>query len=103
MKHRYRLESFYFGKWVNFLEAPLTFLRGYLRAKEHSAPRLAFRIVRDGVDVVDEIPARDDVNIGMVAGFPTAEQYETAALAAVEKAKRLREIEAERDNRLKGN
>jgi hypothetical protein len=40
---------------------------------------------------MEEIEAREDVSIGQVAGWPTAEQYERAAAKALEKAKVIRE------------
>ena len=44
--------------------------------------------------VMEEVPAREDVAIGMVAGWPTAEQFERAANKALERARVIRENEA---------
>jgi len=48
-------------------------------------------MVRSDGKIVDEVQAFDDVGIGQVAGWPTAEQYELAAERALEKAKKIRE------------
>jgi hypothetical protein len=45
---------------------------------------------------MDEIKAHDDVNIGQVAGWPTAEQYEQAAEKALERAKKISEADNQR-------
>jgi hypothetical protein len=55
-------------------------------------PRCAYRIVKNKDDsVVDEILEQNNVFIGMVAGWPTAEQYESAAKRAMEHARLIRE------------
>ena len=41
--------------------------------------------------IIEEVAASDDVSIGQIAGWPTAEQYEKAASMALELAKAIRE------------
>jgi len=90
MTHTYHLESFYCGKWTRLRTDGLLFLRGYLDAKSDYSPRLAYRIVRGDGKVVEELSAKEDVSIGMIAGWPTPEQYERAAERALERAKAIR-------------
>jgi hypothetical protein len=90
---KYRIESFYCGKWCKIADyVSRQFAQGVLWASKHDAPRLAYQVVRieDG-KVVDELPANDEVSVGMIAGFPTAEQYERAAEKALARAKAIRE------------
>jgi hypothetical protein len=90
MKHTYTLEC-NSGKWYKLFEGSLQFLQGYLDARKDSSPRLAYRIMRSDGRVMEEVGAREDVSIGQVAGWPTAEQYERAAARALERAKVIRE------------
>ena len=62
-------------------------------AMRGQAPGLRLRLVRSDGKIIDEIPANDGVNIGMVAGFPTAGQYERAAEEALKRAAAIREHE----------
>ena len=99
--HTYKLESNYLGEWRKLKEGSLQYLQGYLDARKDASPRLAYRLVRSDGKVMEEVAAREDVSIGMVAGWPTAEQYEAAAERALAKAKVIREQEA-RDKRRAG-
>jgi len=102
MKHSYHIESFAIGKWLKLFSGGLQFLQGYLDARSDMSPRLAYRIMRDDGRIIEEIAARDDVSVGMVAGFPTAEQYERAAQKALDMAKAIRaqkEFEQQRRNK----
>ena len=54
-------------------------------------PRVHLRMVRSDGKIIREITEHDDVGIGMIAGFPTAEQYERAAERALERAKKIRD------------
>jgi hypothetical protein len=90
---KYRIESYYLGQWCKIADyVTRQFAQGVLWATQNDAPRLAYRVVRieDG-KVIDERPANDEVSVGMIAGFPTAEQYERAAERALAKAKAIRE------------
>jgi hypothetical protein len=90
MKHEYRLESFYLDKWVTLKKSSLSYLQGYLDARKDASPRLAYRIIRSDGKIIEEIAAREDVSVGMIAGWPTAEQYEHAAKRALDKAEAIR-------------
>lgn len=91
MKHTYRLEVRTGNSWYRLFENSRDFCMGYLTRAMESSPRLAMRVMRgDGV-LVDQIAMSDSVSIGMVAGWPTAEQYRQAAhraLAAAEEIER---------------
>jgi hypothetical protein len=73
------------GKWYSVLkDTTVNFCRGYMLGKQDaSPPRLSFRLV------------------GMVAGWPTPEQYEAAAARAIERAKSIR-AQNEQDERRQG-
>lgn len=47
------------------------------------------RCMRSDGRIVDEVGEREDVSIGQVAGFPTADQYRAAAARAIEQAERI--------------
>lgn len=88
--YHYSLESFHLGKWIKFRDGSLQYCQGFLDARKDYAPRLAYRLIRSDGKVLEETPARDDVSIGQVAGWPTAEQYESAAAKALDQAKVIR-------------
>lgn len=87
----YHIESNYCDKWLKIMDGGLSFLRGFLFARKDASPRLAYRIMRNDGKIMDEICSKEDVSVGQVAGWPTAEQYEHAAARALEKAKFIRE------------
>lgn len=93
MKYEYHLECFTIGKWLKLFSGGVQFLQGYHDAKQDMSPRLAYRIVRSDGKIVEESKAREDVSIGMIAGFPTSEQYEAAAKKAMERAAAIRQHE----------
>ena len=98
---KYRIESYYLNKWCKIADyVTRQFAQGVLWATQHDAPRLAYRVVRmeDG-KVTDERPANDEVSVGMIAGFPTAGQYEQAAKQALARAAAIREREAKEQAR----
>ena len=96
-KYTYSVESLIFdAKWVTLFTDSCDYCLGYLRAKQYEAPRIHLRMVRSDGHVMQDIPANADVGIGMVAGFPTAEQYEAAAERAMAQARRIRAQEAKR-------
>lgn len=94
-RHSYRLEALdpHLGTWVPlFGEVGLEYGRGYLQhQREAPGPRLALRLVRQDGRVMDETSALTEAGIGMIAGWPTAEQYRNAAQRCLLKAE---EIEA---------
>jgi len=94
MKHSYHLESFAFGRWLKILQGSLQYCQGFLDARKDHAPRNAYRLMRSDGRVMEEVAAREDVNIGQIAGWPTAEQYERASSKALEMAKAIRKRES---------
>lgn len=92
MAGTYRIQTFYTGEWVTLKTESLGYCHGYLDARKDNSPRFsAYRIVKPDGTVVRELPAQEELRIGMVAGLPTAEQYEAAAKKAMEIAKAIRE------------
>jgi hypothetical protein len=91
MRYTYQIEVFYLEKWMKIKEGTLSYLQGYLDGKKEHSPRNAHRIIRDDGKVIELIEAREDVSIGMIAGFPSAQQYELAAQKALDAAKHVRE------------
>ncbi len=55
------------------------------------------RLVRSDGKIVHEIKADADVNVGMIASWPTPEQYEAAAESALKQAARIREQAARKE------
>lgn len=75
---------------------PRGYAEGYFDAVSHGpTPRLAHRMVRnrDGM-ILRELDAIETVGIGMVAGWPTWQQYARAAVRALERAASIA-VEAE--------
>lgn len=94
MKHTYSIGRLYNGEWYSLIkEEYLQYCLGWLDRAQDQSPRPAYRLVRSDGKVVKLMPEREDVSIGQVAGFPTAEQYEAAAQRALEKAAAIRENE----------
>lgn len=89
-KHTYVVESLHNGKWIELFENTRDYCLGYVSHVQYCAPRKAYRIVRSDGKVMKELPAAEDCSIGMVAGWPTPEQYEGAAQRALEQAARIR-------------
>jgi hypothetical protein len=96
MSYAYHIECPFMGKWNAFKTGSKHYLDGYMDAMRGQLPRLHLRLVRSDGKVVDESLPYDDVAIGMVAGFPTAEQYELAAERALERARIIRERDSKR-------
>lgn len=82
------------GEWKSFRQGSLHYCHGYLDAMEGQSPRNPLRLQRSDGKVIREVKAKETVNIGMIAGWPPAEQYERAANEALEKAKLIRERES---------
>lgn len=100
---KYQIETFFNKKWIKIHEGSLHYCWGYIDGRSNDGPRPQLRIVREGGKVVDILEGREDVNIGMVAGFPTAEQYERAGNKALERARTIRELQAQHDARRANN
>lgn len=74
---------------------PRTWASGFLAGRrEASRPQLPLRVLRSDGKVVDETSGSEDVEIGLVAGWPSAEQYEQAAARALGRADHIRQHEA---------
>lgn len=100
MKYSYSVESFYLGRWcVLFHCETKDFCAGYLSHAQYCHPRNAMRIIRSDGKIVHEMRADADVNIGMIASWPTPEQYEAAAESALKHAARIREQDAKKEER----
>lgn len=96
-KYTYAVEVFAFGGWqplCGLSGLTVGYARGYFEAcRSMPGPKPAKRIVRSDGKVLDQTEAVVEVSIGMVAGLPTAEQYEYAATVALEMARQIRERE----------
>lgn len=97
MKYTYAFEvklEMLDGKWFRpcgLAEETRGFALGYLMGRHDTpAPRPAMRVVRSDGKVVDEYVASEDVDIGLIAGWPSPEQYEGAAERAMQTAARIR-------------
>jgi len=85
----FNIESLYCGNWCKIVSGvSQSYCHGYLDSIAYDAPRLGYRIIRSDGKIVREIKEREDVSVGMVAGWPTPEQYEFAAEKALKKSKR---------------
>ena len=96
---RYQVQAKWGDEWrVLFSESSRAYCQGYIaRCRDEPMPRLAWRIVDSKTGrVIEEVSPRAEVDLGMVAGWPTAEQYEAAAARAMEAAARIREMGARR-------
>lgn len=96
---QYHLECPCLGTWNRFKSGSKGYCEGYLDALRGQAPHLNIRMVRDDGKIMDEIAAKDEVNIGQVAGWPTAAQYERAGYEALRRAELIKSREAERARR----
>lgn len=95
-KYKYYLEIYCLDKWMQIADETRDYCLGYFNASKDQCPRNAIRIRRSDGKILDELKAFDDVCLGMIAGYPTAEQYEFAANRALEKAKIIRERNSKR-------
>ena len=70
------------------------FALGYLLGCRDSRlpPTRAHRMIRSDGKIIESYPANREVSIGMIAGFPSPEQYEAAARDALDKAERIRKV-----------
>lgn len=100
VKHIYHLESYHLDKWLRFkYDIPLQYAQGWLDCYKNNAPRLHTRLMRSDGKIIQEVEEHKDVSIGMIAGWPSAQQYEAAAQKALEKAREIREREKKEDER----
>lgn len=94
MKHTYSIESYCNNSWLRIIKdnPSLNYCRGFFDALRDTTtgPRNAYRLIRSDNKILDEIESNPNVSLGQIAGFPSAEQYETAANYALERAKLIR-------------
>lgn len=92
-KYTYRLEYQYKGEWRElalYNDVPRTWAEGWLsHHRETPGPRHPFRLVRSDGKVVDETSGKEEVSIGMVAGWPTWQQYVRGSIKAMRNATRV--------------
>lgn len=99
-KYTYSVQSFYLDRWIEIIKGETRdFCLGYLYARKDMAPRNAYRLIRSDEKILEETPAEKDVSIGMIASWPTAQQYDLAAAEAMKQAARIRAEEAKREGR----
>ena len=91
MKYQYYIECPLFDGWNRFTEGTRHYCDGYMDAMRGQAPRLHLRLARSDGKIMDEVLPYDEVNIGQIAGWPTAEQYERAGNEALERGRKVRE------------
>lgn len=92
MGYEYHLECRNAEKWIRFKShLSLQYAKGWIDSRKEMSPRPSIRLVRSDGRIVDEISEINEVLVGQVAGFPTAEQYEQAASLALKRAKAIRE------------
>ncbi len=93
-KYTYQLQFLRDDTWVSLFglqSSSLLYLRGFCEgSRSADGLRPAYRILRDDGKVVEEVREREKLPLGMVAGFPTPEQYERAAAKALAAAQALR-------------
>jgi hypothetical protein len=82
-------------EWIPITSGPRSYCLGFFDARQDLAPRLAMAVVQCSPQgnrkVIASAPAKDELHIGQVAGFPTPEQYEAAAAKALAAAQYIRE------------
>jgi len=98
MRHTYHLEIFFQGKWVTWTGGECTreWGMGWLDAhREGPRPHNGWRLVREDGKVVFEVPECSEVGIGMVAGWPTWDQYAWSAQRALVRAGQIANMHKE--------
>jgi hypothetical protein len=93
-KYTYSIRSYYpeyKQPWMTFKKnLNKQFAEGYFHALfERPSPKPHTQLVRSDGKVVGEFEAHEEVHIGMVAGFATAEQLRRAAQKALDRADRI--------------
>ena len=89
-KYTYTVEFQSGDAWLPVVSGSRDYCLGYIDCRKNEGPRLAHRVIRSDWRIVDHCNARSEVNIGQVAGWPSAEQYESAAARALERAEQIR-------------
>jgi hypothetical protein len=82
------------NQWLTVATGSKDYCLGYFQARLAYSPRLAQRVLhrpnQGPSKVTVESPAVEEVHIGQMAGFPSAEQYEAAAAKALAAAQHIR-------------
>jgi len=74
-------------RWHLVTEGQRGYCMGYIDAlRTVHSPKLAYRALDGKGREIAGLAANDECSIGMVAGFPTAAQYEEAAASALRTA-----------------
>lgn len=101
MKYTYELQVHGEDRWFTLggcRDVPLSWARGFIAGRqEASGPQLPIRILRSDGKIVEETLGKPEVSLGLIAGWPSAEQYERAAARALEKATKIREHEKHKE------
>lgn len=102
-KYTYALHvQWYDGTWhpiAGCEGVPKQWAEGYVMAiSESPGPTIGYRIVRSDGKLIHEQPAKTEVSIGMIAGWPSPEQYRSAAQRAIEKAEAIEKCRSSREN-----
>mgnify|MGYP006449628995 FL=1 len=90
-RYSYKIELFFNNEWITVITRGKEYCQGWLDLYKDHAPRNPARLLRSDGKVLEETSGRDDVDIGMIAGWPTPEQYERAAEEAIQKAESIKQ------------
>jgi hypothetical protein len=94
----YNIQSHFLGEWRTIINGvSRDWALGYLNCYKYQAPREAMRVVDSSGKVTEEIAAQTEVAIGIGAGWPSAEQYRSAAARAIAKAEAIELQESKRN------
>jgi hypothetical protein len=99
-RHTYRLEYKAPGGPWRLLDADVrkTWAEGWLaHHRNQPGPRLAQRLIRSDGKVIETVEGLPDAGLGMVAGFPDARQYASAALRALREGSEVARRAARRE------
>lgn len=100
-RREWSVQVFGFGKWRQLFTERQAWAEGYIaHHRDAHGPKIAMRIIDAHGQVRAEVEAVEDVSIGMIAGWPTAEQYELAAERALAKARAIRAAEQREAERI---
>lgn len=90
-RYTYHLEAHHRGAWRRLHgEVSRGYGEGYLACMRSIAgPTLAYRLVRSDGRVIDETNGKEEATVGAVAGWPTWQQYASAAARALECSRRV--------------
>lgn len=94
MKYTYSIACPFLDGWDEFIKYQSKgFCEGYITAVKSQGLRKSLRVIRSDGKIVYECDEKSKVSLGMIAGFPTSEDYERAGQEALVKAGELRQRE----------